>query len=152
MAEQTKLPEVKHLTKYLIVRKSGFKKISERRYLKKIEKRIDAAKTPEELMMMLRSQYAMSWLKYSKDFLSNEEFSELFETAWVNCETANMDVNVPVEEAAEWFKNADKKSLMNKEEYEKFISLPEMLTLYRGVARGRVEKGMSWTTLRSKAN
>ena len=120
-------------------------------YLKKIEAVIEQAKTPYELMMLLQSQYAMSWLKFARPYLDNKDFSRLFGEAWVNCETANMDVNVPVKEAAEWFRSSEKSCLMTEDEYIKYLSIPDVITLYRGVAKGRVEKGMSWTSLKSKA-
>lgn len=112
---------------------------------------IDRCKTPLELMLLLRPQYAMTWLKYTKEYMPNDIFSELLSEAWINCENSNMDVNVPINESVEWFRNADKKHLMEPEEYEVYQAIPETITLYRGVSKGRNEKGMSWTNRRDKA-
>lgn len=129
-----------------ITTEDGFDK-----YCEKMEDIIDRAKTPAELMMLLREQYAMTWLKYSRDYLSEDEFSSLLGEAWVNCENANMDKNVPIRESVKWFREARKDKLMTEEELEVYNNLPDELTLYRGVANGRVEKGMSWTNNREKA-
>lgn len=120
-------------------------------YCDKMSELIDAATSPMDLMVLLQSQYAMTWLKYGKEYLSKEDFSKLLGIAWVNCENANMDKNVPISESVNWFKAAKKDALMDEEEYEVYKEIPERITLYRGVARGRVEKGMSWTDSREKA-
>lgn len=121
------------------------------KYCDKMESVIDSAQTPIELMTLLQTQYAMTWLKYSKEFLSLDDFSELLGIAWVGCENANMDVNVPISESVQWFREANKRKLMDEDEYKVYESIPEEITLYRGVARGRVEKGMSWTASKGKA-
>ena len=121
------------------------------KYIEKMESIIDSCKSPTGLMLLLLSQYAMTWLKFAKESLSHDDFSELLGDAWVNCENANMDVNVPISESVHWFKAANKKKLMNEEEYAVYESIPETITLYRGVAKGRKEKGMSWTNNKEKA-
>lgn len=122
-----------------------------RKYNKQMEKIIDSSKTPLQLMLLLQSQYAMTWLKFAKDDLSHDDFSELLGIAWVNCENANMDVNVPISESVEWFRKANKRKLMDEDEYAVYEAIPPVITLYRGVAKGRKEKGMSWTNNKSKA-
>jgi len=121
------------------------------RCIKRYEAVIDRATKPIDLMVLLKSQYAMTWLKYGKEYLSKEDFSRLLGDAWVNCENANMDKNVPISESVEWFRNADKERLMYEDEYAIYKDIPERITLYRGVSRGRKEKGMSWTDDRQKA-
>lgn len=129
-----------------LMTEEGFEK-----YCQKMEHIIDNAKTPYELMMLLQTQYAMTWLKYAKEYLSLADFSELLGDAWVNCENANMDVNVPISESVHWFEEAQKDKLMTQEEYGIYQSIPEKIVLYRGVANGRAEKGMSWTNNQEKA-
>jgi hypothetical protein len=49
------------------------------------------------------------------------------------------------------FKKADKKILMTEEDYEVFMSLPDEIVVYRGVAVGRNPNGLSWTDDYEKA-
>ena len=119
--------------------------------VKKRKQLIDTRKTPDELMFIIRKPYLFAWLDLSKDFLSADDFSRLFGDAWVLNENANQDVHVSIRKAAKWFKEANKASLMTESELEVYNNLPEEIELYRGVAKGRKEKGMSWTTDLEKA-
>ena len=56
-----------------------------------------------------------------------------------------MDVNCSIKEMTGWFKSANKQKLMDEEEYEYWNTLPEQFEVYRGVAPGRTELGLSWT-------
>lgn len=70
---------------------------------------------------------------------------------WTEEENPNGDVNVSTSMAARWFRQADKKALMNNDEYEVYSELPETFTVYRGVTPGHNPDGMSWTRERDKA-
>lgn len=109
------------------------------------EKLINIQKDVRGVYMIIRKSYRLTFLKFIKEYLSIKDMSELLAHAWVTSENPNQDVNVSVETAVKWFKEADKKVLMSKEEYEYYLSLPQTITAYRGVAVGRNPKGISWT-------
>ena len=103
------------------------------------------------LYMLVRDPWKLTWLKYTKEFMSSKDFAELLADAWVKEENPNGDVNVPIQTSISWFKKAKKKYLMSEEEYKVWDSLPDKLTVYRGVSPRRVALGLSWTSNKEKA-
>ena len=103
------------------------------------------------LFMSIRKQYRLLLFKLSKDFLSEKDFADMLAHVWVESENPNMDINVSINESAEFFKEANKEILMEPEDYNYYLSLPDEFTIYRGVSKGRTEKGLSWTRNKEKA-
>lgn len=100
---------------------------------------------------MVNTPYKLAMIKYWKDYLRKKDFAELLKDAWIISENPNDDINVPICIIIKWFKEADKKSLMTKEELKIFNSLPDEFTIYRGVGHKRKEKGLSWTLSKDTA-
>lgn len=123
-----------------IFTKDGYEK-----WIKDIEKLIDNVEIDRIFSIYLISAWYLTWLKFVKPYLSKEDFTKFFAEAWIQQDNPNMDANVSIRELTKWFKEADKKILMDEEEYEYWESLPEEITLYRGVSRGRKKYGLSWT-------
>lgn len=98
-----------------------------------------------EVMWHIRKPYRLVFLKYIKDYLPLDDFSSLFAEIWITSENPNGDVNVSIDESASYFKMSNKKCLMDEEELEYYNNLPDTMTVYRGVAKGRVRYGLSWT-------
>ena len=103
------------------------------------------------ILCFLNNPWCLTWLDFVKDYLSDKDFAELLAHSWVTEENPNMDANVKIPKLIKWFKKADKKYLMEDEDLEYYNNLPETLTLYRGVSVGRVDKGLSWTDSKEKA-
>lgn len=108
--------------------------------------RIDNAPSIHKIFTFVSKAYRLTFLKIAKPYIDKKEFSELFAEAWVSSENPNMDVNVSRKEAVKWFKEADKKHLMDKDEYKVWEDLPETFVVYRGVGHKRTPYGLSWTT------
>lgn len=94
---------------------------------------------------MVNKPYRLTFLKFSKEYLSKEDFSLLLRWNWIETENPNQDTNVSVATAAKWFREADKNILMKPEELQYYENLPETVRIYRGVSVGRNPKGLSWT-------
>lgn len=94
---------------------------------------------------MMLVKYHLTFLKYIKPYLSRKDFSTLLADAWVTSENPNQDVNVSVRTAASWFRQADKRFLMEADEFDVWQKLPDTFQIYRGVAVGRNPRGLSWT-------
>ena len=109
------------------------------------EKRIDRITNPLSCMYICRSAYFLTFLKFTRTYWSADDFAIALSEAWVEEEKPNGDINVPVSLSEKWFKKAPKELLMNLDEYETYISLPDSFTVYRGVGSGRNPDGMSWT-------
>ena len=124
----------------LLEDESGLKKIQSQ-----IESRINKADDVVKVYIVIRKSYRLTFLKYIKPYTSKEDFSELLADAWVSSENPNGDVNVSVPELIQWFKEADKSKLMTEEDLSVYNSLPDSLTVYRGVSKGRNPQGISWT-------
>lgn len=109
------------------------------------EDRIDRTDTPLLLMYVCRSAYYLTFLKMTRNHWAADDFAEALSMAWIEEENPNGDVNVPVSLSAKWFREANKEALMELDEFEKYLSLPDAFKVYRGVATGRNPDGMSWT-------
>jgi len=115
------------------------------RLILRCEKKINSAKCCDDIINIIRPPYRLVALKYMKRYMSLGDFSKAFGDVWVESENPNGDINVPPNESAKYFKQADKRKLMNDAEYEYYANLPERMTIYRGVSVGRVKNGLSWT-------
>lgn len=116
-----------------------------------IFEKIDSLKPNEILHLLINNPWYLTWLKFVKPYLSLEDFSELLGKIWVNQENPNCDCNVPIKEAIRWFNEANKQKLMNSNDYEIYLNLPDEIEVYRGVSVGRNKNGLSYTMNREKA-
>ena len=108
---------------------------------------IKNAKSAYEIYMMTNKPYGLTYLKYAEPYLSKEDFSKILGDAWVRSENPNGDANVSKRELLSMFKQADKKALMTEEDYKRWESLDDTLTVYRGVTSHNAKniKALSWT-------
>lgn len=114
-----------------------------RSMLKKI---INTIKDYQNFSIIVNKPYLLTFFKYTKDFLSNEDYSEFLSTVWTYTEYPNNDTNVTTRELVSYFKKSDKKILMSKDELEAYNKLDDLITIYRGVKPGAKVKALSWTT------
>lgn len=105
------------------------------------------------ICLMLNKPYILTFISYIESMLSDEELGVILGTFWTAIENITGDSNVNGMEIVKWFKRADKKSLMNEEELLVYESLPEEVTVYRGVTsyNRKKEKALSWTLDYEKA-
>ena len=106
---------------------------------------IDRTESVIKLFFLLNKPYLLTVLKFVKPYLSLADFSNILSYAWTSSENPNKDVNVNINTLIKWFKEADKLSLMDKEEYITYQNLPNELVLYRGISTKSNPKGISWT-------
>lgn len=105
------------------------------------------------ICLMLNKPYILTFISYIESMLSDEELGMILGTFWTAIENITGDCNVTGGEIVEWFKRADKKSLMTEEELLVYETLPEEVTVYRGVTsyNRKKEKALSWTLDYEKA-
>lgn len=103
------------------------------------------------IFVRILKPYRLIFFKYCSEYLSKKDFAEYLSFCYTTVENIMSDKNVTVSEIIKFFKCADKEYLMNKSEYEKYISLPEMVTIYRGVSDVKYKMGISWTLVKEKA-
>lgn len=111
-----------------------------------LKKVIDTTKDYQHFSIIVNKPYLLTFFKYTKDFLSNEDYSEFLSTVWTYTEYPNNDTNVTTRELVSYFKKSDKNILMSNDELEAYNKLDDLVTVYRGVKPGAKVKALSWTT------
>lgn len=115
------------------------------------EKRIRNTDSLNTIFYMIRKSYRLTFLKFTKQYLSRKDFSRLLSSAWINSENPNSDINVSLKTLISWYKYADKITLMNEKEYNFYLSLPDSFMIYRGISKSGKTKGLSQTIDLEKA-
>jgi hypothetical protein len=103
-----------------------------------------------EIQMMVQKPYLPVLFKYCEKFLNQQDYADALTHLWITVEFPNHDANVSVEEFLKYFSKADKELLMGKD-IEKYNSLPDKITVYRGTCLKSTTKALSWTTNIEKA-
>ena len=110
-------------------------------------KAINDADSVYQIYFLLNKPWAMYFIRLVEPFLSVEDFTNLLKDAFTEMEQPNMDPNVSVTQLKNYFKKCDKNALMEEEELEVYNSLPDIVTVYRGVTsyNNKKIKVLSWT-------
>lgn len=115
---------------------------SARRSMSKV---IDMADNYQMFTMLIMKPYLPAFFKYTKSFLSVKDYSEFLAQMWITVEFTNSDENISPKSFIEIFKKADKRYLMDKDENKTLKSLPDEITIYRGVKPNSSTKALSWS-------
>ena len=101
-----------------------------------------------QLFIMMNKPYRLTFLKYIMPYISKEDCGIILNTYWLSIEDISGDKNVSTRDIVKIFKYADKRTLLSENNYEFYKSLPERITLYRGVTNHNKDKkqAMSYTT------
>jgi hypothetical protein len=119
-------------------------------WLEQFDKVVDKASL-RFVYMQWRDPWKLTFMKFCGEYLSEQDYAEYLADAWVTEENPNMDSNVSRKEAIKMFKSCKKQYLMTAEDYEYYNHLPNEVELYRGVSKGRIKLGLSWTNDKDKA-
>lgn len=110
-----------------------------------IVKSIDAVTSYLQFIHLVRAPYLPAFFKFTRHFLSLSDYSSFLASMWTMVEFPNADDNITAPEFVKHFRRADKTLLMDEDEYKQYLSLPEEITVYRGIrGRGSLE-ALSWT-------
>ena len=106
-----------------------------------------------DLLLMIIPPYQLLFINLIESALSDKELGELIDACWQGVEDISGDVNVSGKDLVKLLKRADKSTLMEQDELDKFNSLPDVIILYRGVTtyNKNRKKAMSWTDDKEKA-
>lgn len=99
------------------------------------------------------SCYYLTFIKYAAPYLSEKDLGQLLSDAWIMSEFPNADRNVGTRELLALFKSVSPEYLMDQKDWQRYQSLGDPVTVYRGVAsadKGNV-KALSWTLDRKTA-
>lgn len=120
---------------------------------KQLKQQIDALSNVKDIFLMLNKPYILTFISYIEPMLTDAELGKILSDNWSFIEEITGNCNVNGRKLVKWFLRADKRSLMTEEEYSVYESLPEEVTIYRGVTshNRRYKMALSWTIDREKA-
>lgn len=118
-----------------------------------MEKRIDSIDDASGIFILITKPYALGFFKHAAQHLGREDFAKILAHTWIRTEAPNSDPNLSKSKLLTLFKSADPQILMDEEEYQQFLSLPDKVTVYRGVTSYNASnvKALSWTLDRKTA-
>lgn len=93
------------------------------------------------------------FFKETKKYVNKKDFSKFLGDMWTLIESPSHAPNVTNKQLVNYFKQADKEYVMNQEELKLYNSLPDEITIYRGVEENKKNstKALSWTLNKDKA-
>lgn len=114
---------------------------------------IDEADSAFQIYMMVTKSYALGFLKFAQNALSEKDFANILADAWIRTEAPNNDPNLSKMDLLSLFKQTDPALLMDEEDYRSFQDLDDVVTIYRGVTSVNEKnvKALSWTPDRETA-
>lgn len=114
----------------------------EQNYRQRIDERNDAV----SVLMLITKPYRLFFVCNCKRYLNQYDFSKMLIYAWTLSEGPNSDINVKLYQSVCMFRKADKNVIMDKESFDLYQKLPEIVHIYRGVSENLKNKdGLSWT-------
>lgn len=99
------------------------------------------------VFLLMNPPYILNFLKYTARYMSDEDLGRVLGGFWNNIEQISLDTSVTGQDIISWYKRADNKTLMDDEDRAVFNSLPDEVTIYRGVTshNRRKTKAFSWS-------
>lgn len=108
---------------------------------------VDEAASVWDIYRLLTKSYSLTFIKLTEEYLSKEDLSKLLRDTWLRIEFVTGNPVFTKPQLIRLFRKCDPSSLMSKEEYKVYRSLPDCVDIYRGIRKGSNKvKGMSWTT------
>lgn len=160
-AEPTPIPQVMHhpffssVSWYLPKEKKWVDITKDKEGLQQIQKalenRIQKSRSVESIFWLMKKPYWLTFLKYIENDLSQQDFNRILADVYLSTEFPSSDANVPVSKLKYWFESADKRYLMTEREMQHYLTLPDKLTVYRGISDLKKSKGLGWTEDRQVA-
>lgn len=114
--------------------------------LKQYERLIDLQGSYIRFAVIITKPYRLLFYKMTKEYASEVDAGKFLRYAWQHTEGANAAVNMTLAEMRKWFKEIRPEYLMTDEEREQLDTLPETITIYRGLSDKQAKiKALSWT-------
>lgn len=110
-----------------------------------MHKVIDRIKSYSYFQIIMNKCYASAFFKYTYEYLDAQDFADALIHLFTALEYPNKDANFTLTELVKLFRRVPQEMLMDQDEREHIDSLPDEITIYRGVKpKGKV-RAMSWT-------
>lgn len=117
-----------------------------------MKNQIEECEYPHQLYILLNKPYRLAFLKYTAEYMSQDDLSEILADVRTSTESPNLDPNLNKRKLVSLFISSNPYMLMTEEKLEVFNSLDEIM-IYRGVTSYNAdnEKALSWTLDYDKA-
>lgn len=117
------------------------------------KRKIENMRDYSQFTSIIAKPYLSAFLSFTKKYINICDLAKYLKILWLSTETVNVDKNISKSEYVRLFKRADKNYLMTEEERNILDSLPERITIYRGINNktNHPVNGMSWTPERDTA-
>jgi len=99
------------------------------------------------LVSKVRKSYRVTFISYleKENICTKKMCGDLLLYQWTSIESFATDVNVSMRKILSWLKEANPNKFMDKEEKQILQSLPETITVFRGVKEKQAVESFSWT-------
>jgi len=134
------VPNIKDLTKSVILTQENFSFEAKKRFdlLRK------SCTSFEQMLFYLRKPYWVGIIEWMSSMLNIKEYNQLLHDAWTQVEFPHQ---LGMTRCIELFEYTRPQLLMyEKEEYDAYKELPNLITVYRGLQRNSRVRALSWTT------
>lgn len=102
------------------------------RWRKRVGEQIDKSKSVYQIFMLVNKPYYLTFIKYAACFLSEKDLGQILSDAWIMSEFPNADRNVGTRELLTLFRSVSPEYLMDRRDWQKYQSLEDTVTVYRG--------------------
>lgn len=101
-------------------------------------------KTPDimTLMMFIQSPYRIQLLLSLEEYMTRKQFSIQVISIWTHTEFPHQNGQKTM---VSMFDKTERRYLMTESDRQAYDSLPDLVVVYRGLQRGAIKRGLSWT-------
>jgi hypothetical protein len=134
----------------VVIDDNNIERLKEQRY-KHLKKMLDKEEDDGDLFglfLMINKPYRIPVFMRIADELTKEQFSKILIDLWVDTEFPHEN-GVPT--MIMNFERAEKRHLMDADEWKVYNDLPDMIVVYRGLQENAIPLGLSWTTSKDTA-
>lgn len=122
-------------------------------YITLMNKEINEIQDVIKIYYLIQKPYSSAFLKYTYQYLNNNDLADVLKQHWQKNEFVNIDTNISKLKYVSLFKKCKKENLMDENELNIYNNLPTIVKVYRGI--NNVTKhpidGLSWTIDKEQA-
>ena len=110
--------------------------------------RIEKSETVSEILAFVTKPYKLTFISFAEQYLSKDDLSDAIRCSWSSIEIISNDIDVPPSRIRTLLKKCNPLLLMDASEKKGYASLPDVITVYRGVnglKRQKQIKSFSWS-------
>ena len=110
--------------------------------------RIEKSETVSEILAFVTKPYKLTFISFAEQYLSKDDLSDAIRCSWSSIEIISNDIDVSPSRIRTLLKKCNPLLLMDATEKKEYASLPDVITVYRGVNGLKSQKqikSFSWS-------